>query len=204
MPSPYESTDRRAERKNETRQAIRAAANRLFAERGFAATTIDDITTAADVARRTFFRYYGSKADLLRADVADALPTLLTELRHRPADEPPLLSILAALRTVLGSAGIAGDLAGPVANLRALAGLVRLLTQWERGITDTLLARWDVDRTSATEAQQLRASVTACAATSALRASVQSYRARYGGPLDPRLLLPIVEQAFATLNEGCA
>lgn len=196
----------RERRKSQTREAIRAAADRLFAERGFAATTIDDITAAADVARRTFFRYYGSKADLLRADVTDLLPAMLAELTGRPAGEPPLESILAALRTVLGDDGphrIADDLAGPGASLRSLAGLVRMLAQWERGIADTLLTRWGVDRTSATEAQQLRASVTAAAAMAALRTSVQAYRARYGGPLDARLLTPILEQAFTTLGEGC-
>jgi len=47
---------------------------------------------------------------------------------------------------------------------------------------------------------RLRAIVTACAATSALRASAQIYRSRYPGRgLDTTRLLPIIEQAFAVL-----
>src|SRR5690349_2475721 len=75
---------RRDRKKNETRRALRDAAHRLFAEKGFSRTTIDDITEAADVSRRTFFRYYDSKDDLLRTDIADLLPVMLAALRARP------------------------------------------------------------------------------------------------------------------------
>jgi TetR/AcrR family transcriptional regulator, regulator of mycofactocin system len=44
--------------------AIERAAFALFAERGFEATTIDDIAAAAGVGRRTLFRYYASKNDI--------------------------------------------------------------------------------------------------------------------------------------------
>src|ERR1700688_1374812 len=76
---------RRDRKKNETRQALRDAAHRLFAEKGSSQTTIDDIAAAADVSRRTFFRYYDSKDDLLRSDVSDLLPVMLAALRARPA-----------------------------------------------------------------------------------------------------------------------
>ena len=53
-----------------------------------------------------------------------------------------------------------------------------------------------------TEEDRLRATVTACAATSALRAAAQIYRGRYPGRgLDTARLLPIIEQAFAVLLE---
>jgi len=103
MPRP--AGGRRDRKKDETRQALREAAHRLFAEKGFSRTTIDDITEAADVSRRTFFRYYDSKDDLLRTDVADLLPVMLAALRARPADEPPLAAILGALRTLIGPDG---------------------------------------------------------------------------------------------------
>src|SRR5882724_490036 len=96
---------RRDRKKDETRQALREAAHRLFAEKGFSRTTIDDIAEAADVSRRTFFRYYDSKDDLLRVDVDDLLPVMVAALRGRPLDEPPLMSILAALRLLVGPDG---------------------------------------------------------------------------------------------------
>jgi hypothetical protein len=94
-----------------------------------------------------------------------------------PAAEPPLAAILAALRTL---------------------SLIRLLAQWEQGIADTLLARAGIEFPG--EEDRLRATVTACAATSALQAAAQVYRGRYPGPgLDTQRLLPIIEQAFAVL-----
>jgi AcrR family transcriptional regulator len=222
---------RRDRKKSETREALRTEAHRLFAEKGFAKTTIDDITEAADVSRRTFFRYYDSKDDLLQTDVADLLPVMLAALRARPASEPPFTAILAVLRTMIGPDGppaLAQSLASPAEGIRARLSLIRLLAEWEQGIADTLLARAHVaaaarsgpaeegpagdgparrgpaeDGTAedgAAGQDRLRAVVTACAATSALRASAQIYRSRYPGRgLDTTRLLPIIEQAFAVL-----
>ncbi len=201
MNAPRPAGGLRDRKKDETRQALRAAAHRLFAEKGFSRTTIDDIADAADVSRRTFFRYFDSKDDLLRVDVADLLPVMLAALRARPADEPPLAAILAALRSLIGPDGppaLAQTLASPVGGLRARVSLLRLLADWEQGIADTMLARAGLD--SPDDADRLQAVVTACAATSALRASAQLYRSRYqGAGLDTARFLPIVEQAFSVL-----
>jgi AcrR family transcriptional regulator len=55
-------TERRHE---ETRAAIADAAVALFAERGFAETTMDDVAMAAGVSRRTAYRHFPSKDDLV-------------------------------------------------------------------------------------------------------------------------------------------
>src|SRR5437868_9439910 len=47
------------------RSAIWDAAVDLFVSRGFEQTTVDDIAQAAGVSRRTFFRYFASKSDLM-------------------------------------------------------------------------------------------------------------------------------------------
>src|ERR1700722_3895831 len=64
---PAETGDRRTRRSAETRERLFAAAVRLFAEKGFAETTVEDITNAADVGKGTFFNYFPSKEHILIA-----------------------------------------------------------------------------------------------------------------------------------------
>ena len=56
---------RRERKKEETRERIFKDAIRLFRERGFEKTTIDDITERADVAKGTFFNYFPRKESVL-------------------------------------------------------------------------------------------------------------------------------------------
>ena len=89
---------RRERKKLETRQALEQAALRLFGERGYDQTTVEDIAEAADVAVRTFFRYFSSKQDVLFGEVVtDRVVRLRTELAARPLDE----DLLDSIRTVM-------------------------------------------------------------------------------------------------------
>jgi AcrR family transcriptional regulator len=56
---------RRERRKDEVRQRLFRAAVHLFGTRGFQATTVEDITQAADVGKGTFFNYFRTKEMLL-------------------------------------------------------------------------------------------------------------------------------------------
>jgi AcrR family transcriptional regulator len=71
MPAPHSrppaKPGRRERRRHEMRERILRAALRLFAERGFVATTVEDITEAADVGKGTFFNYFPSKEHVLAA-----------------------------------------------------------------------------------------------------------------------------------------
>jgi AcrR family transcriptional regulator len=97
---------RRERKKLETRQALEQAALRLFAERGYEQTTVEEIAEAADVAVRTFFRYFSSKQDVLFGDVVkDRVTRLRTELAVRPRRESPIKSIT----TVMDLLDVAGE-----------------------------------------------------------------------------------------------
>lgn len=99
IPSPTGLPPNRRERKKlETRAALEEAALRLFAEKGYEHTTVDEIAEAADVAVRTFFRYFSSKQHVLFGDVAhDRIVRMRAALDARPRDEPPVESIRAVL-----------------------------------------------------------------------------------------------------------
>ena len=58
---------RRERKKEETRRRITHCALELFHERGFEATTVDEITERADVAKGTFFNYFPRKEAVLQA-----------------------------------------------------------------------------------------------------------------------------------------
>jgi len=73
----------RERKKQRTREQIVKAAMRLFAERGYHATTIADIAEAAEIAPRTFFAYFPSKEAVVFHDVDRTVDTLAEALRER-------------------------------------------------------------------------------------------------------------------------
>jgi AcrR family transcriptional regulator len=79
------------------RDALSAAALELFLTHGFDAVTVEEIAQTAGVSRRTFFRYYKSKEDVMVEHLDRDGERLLAELAARPLDEPPLLAIRNAL-----------------------------------------------------------------------------------------------------------
>ncbi|WFU24207.1 helix-turn-helix domain containing protein [Bradyrhizobium sp. CB1717] len=90
----------RQRKQQETRERLTRAAMALFLERGFEATTIDDIAAAADVSRRSFFHYFASKEDVVSAWQEDAAAALVTEILARPAEE----SMLTAAENAIAAA----------------------------------------------------------------------------------------------------
>ena len=80
----------RQRKREQTRERLTHAAMALFLERGFEATTIDDIAAAADVSRRSFFHYFASKEDVVLAWQEDAAAALGGEVAARPAEESML------------------------------------------------------------------------------------------------------------------
>lgn len=81
-----------------TRQVVLAAV-RLFTEGGFDATTMDQIAAASGMSRRSLFRRFGSKEDILFAEHDELFSTVVRYLDASPDD--PLTSVCSAARLVL-------------------------------------------------------------------------------------------------------
>ncbi|MEU9702210.1 TetR family transcriptional regulator [Streptomyces sp. NPDC047981] len=73
------------------------AALQLLAVKGFDAVTVDEIVAAAGVSKRTFFRYFASKEDVVVQFLADMGAGIRAELAARPADEPPSVALRHAM-----------------------------------------------------------------------------------------------------------
>ena len=123
----YQSTLRGAQAQS-TREAVIAAAARLFVEQGYAATSIEEIAAAAGVSRATVFASVGGKAKLLKtaldvAIVGDDEPVALPErprsraIRAEP-DPRKYLALYAELLTEMD-----GRLAGIHEAVRGAAGV---------------------------------------------------------------------------------
>jgi AcrR family transcriptional regulator len=83
-----------------TRQAIVDAAFKLFLERGFAATTIDDIALEADIAPRTFFRYFPTKESVMFHDSEAKIEVIHERVMRRPAGESAAEAIFAVCQAM--------------------------------------------------------------------------------------------------------
>jgi AcrR family transcriptional regulator len=126
----------RERRKENTRRALVECALRLFAERGYATVTVEDICAEVDVSPRTFFRYFASKEQVL----AEPITTALDVLRAEFVQTPPARSVWTGLRAAL-LATVEHIEAGPEEFLRAaqivrnapetLSSSARALLEWE-------------------------------------------------------------------------
>lgn len=83
--STSESEGRRERKKRARRERIYETARQLFLERGFAATTVEEIAEAADIAQTTFFNHFRSKSAVLREMTGEVSGHLQRLLEHELA-----------------------------------------------------------------------------------------------------------------------
>jgi AcrR family transcriptional regulator len=91
----------RERKKAKTRAAIRQHALRLFRERGYSATTVEQIAAAAEVSPATFFRYFPTKEDVVLQDDMDA--ATLQALEAQPAELSPIAAMRAATKAMVAA-----------------------------------------------------------------------------------------------------
>jgi len=80
-----------------THREIERVAFELFARNGFEATTVGDIADALGVSRRTVFRYFSSKNDIVWGDFDWVIGRLRDALRDSSPDEPLLEAVARAV-----------------------------------------------------------------------------------------------------------
>jgi AcrR family transcriptional regulator len=137
----------RAEQARATRRRISDQAARLFAEQGYAATTLDQIAAAADVAVQTVYFHFRNKATVLK-EVVDVLavgddepvPVLERPWARRMRDEPDGARALAIwLRT---SRAIFGRVAPVMKIVRDAAGSdPQMAAQWQTNLAQRYTAQ---------------------------------------------------------------
>ena len=164
------TTGLRQRKKQQTREAIHRAAMKLFAERGFDATTIADIAAAADIAPRTFFSYFPSKEEAVFAKFEPAFESFDRAMRERP----PGTDALVAMREWI--LGMATEFTGDIEAVKLEARLkqespavaacdLRHMRRFERRLAEA------VGDDLGEPADALRPRLVAAAAVAALQAS---------------------------------
>ncbi|MFB6891724.1 TetR family transcriptional regulator [Kitasatospora sp. NPDC056327] len=122
------------------------AAFRLLTTQGFDAVTVDEIAAGAGVSKRTFFRYFASKEDVIVRFLAELGTGIRAELAARPTAEPPSTALRHAVLVPLAACGEHGDRALRAVQLilRTPALHARLLerqTEWCEGLSAELATR---------------------------------------------------------------
>jgi AcrR family transcriptional regulator len=74
-------------------QAIQDAATRLFLQSGFDGVSVAEVAAAAEVSKRTLFKYFPSKEDLVIQAFADHEDEAARTVRNRPPDRSPLSAL---------------------------------------------------------------------------------------------------------------
>jgi AcrR family transcriptional regulator len=147
--------DLRSRKKEKTRLAIEMAALTLFAEKGYDATTVDEVADRSDICKATFFRYFAAKGDVLFSVEADRPEVLWDAIVERPAREHDLEAIRHAVSQVWAPlldpqrVALQTRAAATSALLRGLS--FDLGVKWQAGIAGALAHRRglsEVDRRS--------------------------------------------------------
>lgn len=160
------------------RDALVAAAFQLFLERGYEQTTVDDIVALAGVGRRSFFRYFPSKEDVVFPDHERCLADMTEFLAAGDDEDEPVGRVCDAARLVLRMYAENPTfsvqryrLTKKVPGLRAYE--LSVVWRYERALADYLRGRFAGRRDGTLQADVIAAAVVA-AHNNALRSWLRS------------------------------
>ncbi|MGH3677917.1 MAG: TetR family transcriptional regulator [Mycobacterium sp.] len=187
--------DWRARKKAATKLAIQEQALRLFVEKGYDATTVDEIAAAAGVSHMTFFRYFPRKEAVVEYDEYD--PLIEELIAARPADEPPLTALHSAIRVGLENV-LETDREALLIRTRLVLRnpVLRARNVMAQDETRDLFARALARRAGLPE-PDLAATVQASAALGAIGPAIMAW-----AESDDADLVGVIDEAFAALAVG--
>lgn len=146
----------RERNRHRTRREIEAVALELFETQGYEATTVEQIAQGAAVSSATFFRYYGSKEEVLFANERSAVDEMVKLVAQREDRSISVIALAEPIatyaRTFLGeTTSDAQRLTRLVMTTRALeARSMRMRLRWEHGIARQLARERGSDSDSTT------------------------------------------------------
>lgn len=183
----------REQHKAATRQEVARFAVGLFLKQGFASTTVDQIVGPLGIAKRTFFRYFKTKEDLVLAWFEEKTPELVKELSGRPGHENSFEAVCGALSSLLVRYDANPALALAMMSLsRETPSLVGRDLE-KRMIWEQALAAALVEREGKKAMSHLKARIVVGTAMVAFTAALDEW---YEGGGKAKLR-PIVERAFS-------
>ncbi|HEY3723144.1 MAG TPA: TetR family transcriptional regulator [Acidimicrobiia bacterium] len=188
----------RERNKLRTREEIASATIRLAADRGLEHVTVEQIAAEADVAPRTFFRYFDSKEEALFADHPERLQLLRDNLRRRPASEGPLTAVRGAILDVAGDLEEHRDVMLCKIRLIEDNATLRGRSLEKMGDLERMIAEALAERTGVDLDTDFRPLVIAGAVCTAMRVAIDRWGAT-GGDGD---LISMVETALDLLDGG--
>jgi AcrR family transcriptional regulator len=94
---PTNRLSRRSVRRGRVKREIALAALELFRERGYESVTVNEIAESVGLSRRSFFRYFGAKDDLVFEWMTEQGEFLLSVIQGRPASETAWQTMRATL-----------------------------------------------------------------------------------------------------------
>lgn len=192
----------RERKKSRVREALLSRARALFAERGFDGVTVEELAAEAEVSRRTFFRYFGSKEELLFARRREQLERFRAALESPLAGEKPRETVARALFSLTGDyrAG-REELLREQALVRASPALVAQDLAVDREF-EAAIAQALARGAPASAASKRRARLAAAALVGAVRVCIDEWSEKQGraelrklGAEALALLEPVLEAA---------
>jgi len=194
--APTTPASLRDRKKIRTRRLLQEHALRLFGDRGYAGTTVEDIAAAADVSPRTFFRYFASKEAVVLEDEYD--PLLFERMRRIDPGEPPVGAMRRIIASLLPDI-YAEDRDRILARSRLIYGTPELasavngqLTDFERLLAGTLA------EVHGRAPDDLEARVVAAVSVAAMRCAIEQWVVADGTPD----LGGLLDQAFDVVERG--